>query len=612
MGRWLAGLSAIFSNFLAILPAWIALYGILVLALSGWINGIPIWLLPLIFLGAFLVAVLAFRPCSKKAASSNWLQAYPYLVLLPSIAAVLFSPRIQISYHGFFHSAYVTQILQGHIPPENVTLPGYPADDYWPYHAILAVLWLGTHWPVPFLSAVLNLLILASCFYVIRQILLGLFKPFIESNRILISVGPLFVLFCGNILYAPAGLASEAFHRPFWGGDLRLISLSEKFLNFNAFPIGVLLFLSLLDLTLRFLEDEKTARSFLLEGALLTLGGLAVHATSGIFMALVVPAALALTWARTGKGRLPVLHWWDACLLTAFLPFAVEIMRFLITAARELEGKTHVGFNLFDLFSVFLVFAALVPFFLKEALAAWKYLDEKIIFLSSVTCFGYLFALTIKLPDGNEYKFIFLATITAGFVAMASFLRPRPSFCWKKRLIFGIVAMVFLNLLALGAAQYERKWFRDGVFTYRGGEVDAKMDLATSDSDVRFCDVYRWARESTPTDTILVLPLFGKNNLSAYILAERLPFLVDGDIYNRGLKEYDRRLRLLQAFYQTFPRVKDWWASFGEIREALPGRSYVFLVPGAKSPHGAPKEERPAFQGKFATAYYFPPIEQKD
>ncbi|MEW6329780.1 MAG: hypothetical protein AB1468_06755, partial [Candidatus Micrarchaeota archaeon] len=90
-----------------------------------------------------------------------------YLLLVPILLLLLFLPSLQIGYHGLFHSGYVYDILERGLPPENVTLPGYPANDYWPYHVYLALLVTLFQVPPPFASALSNILLLGlACLWV--------------------------------------------------------------------------------------------------------------------------------------------------------------------------------------------------------------------------------------------------------------------------------------------------------------------------------------------------------------------------------------------------------------------------------------------------------------
>src|SRR5262249_23016259 len=86
----------------------------------------------------------------------------PYLALVPAIAAVLGSVRVQISHHRYFHSAYVYPVPAVHVPPETVTLPGHPSNPYWPYHALLAAIVSLFAVPAPLASALMNVVVLAG------------------------------------------------------------------------------------------------------------------------------------------------------------------------------------------------------------------------------------------------------------------------------------------------------------------------------------------------------------------------------------------------------------------------------------------------------------------
>ncbi len=110
----------------------------------------------------------------------------PYLVLLPGVVLLFSSIRIQLSYHGPFHMGYIFQIIHGFSPPENVVLPGYAANVYWIYHALLAVL-VDIFNTTPLkMSVFINISALIAALYWIRKSLglltLGSIGPFFKSS----------------------------------------------------------------------------------------------------------------------------------------------------------------------------------------------------------------------------------------------------------------------------------------------------------------------------------------------------------------------------------------------------------------------------------------------
>lgn len=79
------------------------------------------------------------RPATNQSGflASRWVAIALFLIFVPGFLSRFSSVTIQLPQHGYLHSAYVYQILNGFTPPENVTLPGYPGNFYWYYHALL-------------------------------------------------------------------------------------------------------------------------------------------------------------------------------------------------------------------------------------------------------------------------------------------------------------------------------------------------------------------------------------------------------------------------------------------------------------------------------------------
>ena len=106
---------------------------------------INVWKLLLIL--SMVVAFFSIRylnpnsELKERFSLKNFIQGLiPFLVLIPGIVLLFTSVRIQLSSHGPFHMGYIFQVIHGLSPPENAVLPGYPANVYWLYHALIAVL----------------------------------------------------------------------------------------------------------------------------------------------------------------------------------------------------------------------------------------------------------------------------------------------------------------------------------------------------------------------------------------------------------------------------------------------------------------------------------------
>ncbi len=50
------------------------------------------------------------------------------------------STRLTASFHRLYHAAYTSQLVNGIVPPTNPSSLGAPANNYWAWHALLALL----------------------------------------------------------------------------------------------------------------------------------------------------------------------------------------------------------------------------------------------------------------------------------------------------------------------------------------------------------------------------------------------------------------------------------------------------------------------------------------
>ena len=50
------------------------------------------------------------------------------------------STRLTQSFHGLYHAAYTSQLANGIVPPTNPSSLGMPANFYWAWHGLLALL----------------------------------------------------------------------------------------------------------------------------------------------------------------------------------------------------------------------------------------------------------------------------------------------------------------------------------------------------------------------------------------------------------------------------------------------------------------------------------------
>jgi hypothetical protein len=533
---------------------------------------------PIIFPTTFILTVLAAiyfaptvrawldLPAAPPASNPrNWIRNnLLYLALAPILLLLLFLPSLQIGYHGLFHSGYVYDILLRGLPPENVTLPGYPANDYWPYHVYLALIVTLFQVPPPFASALSNILLLGlSCLWVA-----AIWKRLQQDSAPAFYV--LFPLLGANLFFFLNALLPPSF-----APDLRLDISLTRFVNFNGFSVGILFFLVALFLALRVLANGLTLRDFYL---LVALGGgaLLFHATTGLYLFAVLAPTLLLTLLPARKRLFPSTLSGRALLEWILLPalFLLPPALFLLRAADAMAVKTTFEFfNATDLASILVMTYPLAIFFFPAATRAWKTRDLPILFLSLLALWGFVLAFFLKLPDGNEYKFIYLSSAAYVLVAMTRVkeIVSQPG-TWRKALVIFLGLALVYNIGYGTWAFYDMYSHRhQSEITYQGIHVTlAQDDFAP----------FVWIREHAPADTVVVAPFTSKDWNYEYF-SERLPYVVAGHIYNEGLPETRARRLQLEGLYDPARPVAERMEILRDIVANI-GRPVALVYPADK------------------------------
>jgi hypothetical protein len=542
---------------------------------------------------------------SERSPSASLWSALVVAAFLPVLVAVLGSPRVQISHHGFFHSAYVHQVMAGKVPPENVTLPGNPSNTYWPYHAVLAALVELFGVPAPLASALLNLVILAGSLAWVAALCRELYGAAPRGTTALRAV---FGLFGANLLgglywmlFAAGGIAVEPRTLVLFG-DVRLATLLAKFANYTGAALGVYFYVFGLLCMVRLLRGRVRGFDLVL-GAMALLGALALHAITGAFMGAgflaAGVAAFALTSALDGRlaatlapGALAermravvatVSPAPATAALAALLVLGAPVLSFVASASGEFPEPPRIGLPDAYALSVVAVSYPLLPLFLIGVIAAVRARDPRLVFLALVCAGGYALASVVSISGRNEYKFIYLGSVALCLLSLEPIGRwiaagrRRPLACAT-----AIVALLLacLNVATFGVAQLRGPLFADRTFAYQGRHVTAAQPgAAAPGTGIEYADAFAWIRDHTPDDTVVVVPLLMRDRSVLYVLSERVPYVVDGIHYNRGLPDFARRSAQVNVLYARTSTPDARGAALDDIVGALPGRPMVVVYP---------------------------------
>jgi len=528
----------------------------------------------------------------------------------PAVFAVLASPRLQISHHGFFHSAYVYQVIAGHVPPENVTLPGHPSNTYWPYHALLAALVELLGVAAPLASALLNVAVLAGTLAwtsAIARELYGAVRPGLGVLR------AVFGLFGANlfgglywILVAAAGGPLDP-RTMVIAGDVRLATLLAKFVNYTGAALGVYFYVFGLLVVVRTLACRARAFDVAL-GVMALLGAVALHAITGAFMlagfagavagATVVTAALggrlsgtasrgAGRAAGVGSARPRALRF--AAGLAVLVTLAVPVLRFMTSASSEFPEPPRIGLPDAYAWSVVAVSWPLLPFFVAGTVRGLRERDRRVLFLALMCLGGYALATVVSISGRNEYKFIYLASLGLCLVALGPITRlvTTRALGWRSAgpLVAALVLLLACwNVALFGSGLLRGPHFADATFSYDGRHVTARAPaprLTVPGTGIEYADLFAWIRANTPLDTVVVVPLILRDRSVLYVLSERVPYVVDGMHYNRGLPAFEERAAQVEGLYGQATPAAQRTAALREIGSAMPGRPKFLVFPRA-------------------------------
>lgn len=484
-------------------------------------------------------------------------------VLIPSFFLVIFSPNIQISFHGAFHSVYFSQILQHKIPPENVTLPGYPANVYWVYHAILAAIYSIFNLPPPMISALFNFLILLFCFIVIYRIIC-LFK--LKHGM---ATAPIIILFSGNITAFIQVLGHHPYTNNFQRlttiGDGRLTNLFGKFINFNGFPLGVLFYLCSLYFSFKLYRSIIHGRlnqpSLSLLIASLT-ASLYFHPTTSIYLGLNILLSIFFTFIFYSHQFKKALQEFrpKPILLLSILVLIPSVV-YSLNLSRQLPEKVALSpilpFNILSVISFSLPAVILILFL-------HRYIPQRLKLFFVTSLFSTILIFFLKLPDGNQYKFVFLNYLNYSLILVITINRLK--LYRKATILFFLVSTVNIYFSVIRHYETFNKYPPHCYFK----------------STVNLCDPqqnqdYLWIRLNTPPNTLLINPIELKDNSPFFLISQRLSFVTSANIYAQNIEEYQTRVDLIDRLYNDGPSLQ----ILSQVKQLIPKSftSQIYVVP---------------------------------
>ncbi len=473
------------------------------------VSMIPIIFLSLDFLVVFTLAFLIYseKPISKA-----------YLVLLgisPLVLAYIYNPALRIySVHGYMHASIVYQILNGNIPPMNPLFGATPLGYHWGYHYVAAL--VSTIFNVsPFYSfAAINIVSLFFSILLVYRISALFIKD--EKANILSVLVSIYAISIQGVISKILSV-----YAAFPGGWLfktsmenRAVPVFQKFYFSNGVPVGIVFYLLFLySVIMIFRRGNRAAYYILLFISILAGGFLYPGFLAGIIPSIAIISFGGFFFLRKqgGARRAVLILLSTASGIILLSPYLLPLLLQQNTLL-EIFNWPHVYLNAKRL--LFVSLPILCVIFLNLDFFKKKDIDKNVlrILLAVMAVSGILY-LSMRLPLGNEYKLLILASVCLGIPGGAAFSAARGRY--GKTATFAVLMLFILPLL--WEILYKPTKFGKGVLNCKekGRNVLYKNPA--------YEELYSWIRNNTPKDAVFIdstldVPVFGQRQLFTVFL----------------------------------------------------------------------------------------------
>ncbi|MEM7164163.1 MAG: hypothetical protein AAF581_01790 [Planctomycetota bacterium] len=514
--------------------------------------------------------------------------------------------------HAPFHVGYVHQIVQGHCPPENPIFSGHPANFYWLYHTLPAVIVDTFGVSVLFANACLSACAFLLTLYWAGRLVL-VFRPDVSGWSL--GLLALAVLFSGNLaaaafavvsgqypLGALFGFSEEArlgatLQSMRWGGHLtvQLTSLVHKYLLFSGVPLGLLYYVFGLFVLCRGLANHIRLLDFALL-AIAIAGGIAFHSLTGFVMVTVLlPAALfVVVWfgAREGLGALS--QWWltslrelrqgtrldrstsiviagSTMLLTlSIVHYAMSIS----SAAPSLMSWNDGTYLAQDIVNIALTGGLMLPLAALCTLQAFRTHNRALAFCGVAMLLAFIGGCLLHIEIRNEYKFVYLGVVAGSVASTAVLARwlQRDAAMWSRCCAIALLALLVVQVLVVASSRLggpPRDW--------------QSPQLTVAETGPELARVYVWIRENTGSDMAVVSPPGNRDLDMAAWLTERRQFVREDQQFAGLHLEYDARWDALVRLFDDESTIEEKLTALDEILDSSAAPSLAVILPSALS-----------------------------
>ena len=524
----------------------------------------------------------------------------PLIVLAPGLYIIVTSPTMQVMNHPDIHFGYIYQLSFESTPLENVFLAGFPANYYWLWHAYIAAFAKLTSLKASHVATLINVGSMLLSFLWIGQVLvrlrmakpgtiyLGFLIVFVYAS---INMTGIFSLIASHIdgTYVPQDTRVLLLD----GANRYLHNSLTKIININSTNVSIAAFAAVLYICIRFFESELDFLSLVLISAwgiiglaclpsvtmyivVVLLGGVAATVCFALLFQKNV-SVYGLAGLRLLQERISTraLFAWFFVSLGLSLP----LLKYVSDSAYNLhDGFGFEFLNSYNLGMINGAFVLMLPLFFFNFTVLNRNGNVLHVFVQLSGTLGLILASSfVAYYDRIQHKGLYCLTILVAISALHCLHIMRRSRVKSWRIVGSLTAIVFFILT------YSRIAYIEGFMIERnrrdsiaGFEYDDSHIIHLNDRGDRY-DAYYWARDNTPTNAIMIVPL--DSFMYANVLLERQLYIKREQLYyTANISAYHQRIRQFSKFYRDDTGPGEYYYMSRNIARHFPDRPIYAVV----------------------------------
>ncbi len=530
----------------------------------------------------------------------SWRILLPIVPLLPLLLVfivMLSQPSLTAIAHIDLYFSYVMQVYHSSTPLENIFVPGYPANHYWLFHALIAAIIRLTSLDTFSVFLVLNFVYLTSALlWLARTILaLNLAKP----RTIYVGIVVIFVFGALNAtgpLSNLSHLLADSFE---WGNlqdtllsgaDRRLHGIFVKVFHASAMTLGITAFTAALFVCVSILRERLEIMLLVMLSAS-GIAGLGVMPVATLFIVCVLLAGLALTailaW-RSSSAHLATAvvyirltverlkpHAVSAWLVLSLL-LSIPLLRYFDQFTGNFQsGMSFAFLEPTNLSMTFAASALLLPLVGMQIGFAFVNANRLRTYIASCSLLGLIVVLGVQGPDQNQYKLHYLLCMIFALAALLlveqwSLQRRGARFVALRIYVAGLIALAIVNSAYGLFVVVDAAVRRGGTANFEG------IHIRTHDIFDGRKQAFNWIRDNTPMDAVIIVP--HKYTTRSLLFHERLNY-VSNKYYNfTDVPAFDKRINELYMLYDPAARGETYDSLIQSMQVELPGRPFYAVV----------------------------------